>query len=301
MWRLFVRKIPPAAALRQRVPPAARRSRPGVFDFRVAPAFVVVPELSLTTMISDPIFYAFAIPAVIVTGLGKGGFGGALAMLSVPIMSLAIAPLTAAAIMLPILVVMDISSLIIYRRSFDATLLKIMMPATAVGVGMGYLTASLVDSSSVRLLVGLMALGFTLDYWFRPKLAPAKSHSRMKGTVFGTIAGFTSFVSHTGGPPFQIYALPLRLERTIYIGSTVILFAYINALKLIPYFLLGQFSTANLATSALLLPLAPAAIWAGARLVRLVPQETFYTYIYALMFVISLKLIWDGATALLWG
>lgn len=250
-------------------------------------------------MISDPLFYAFAIPAVIVTGLGKGGFGGALAMLSVPIMSLAISPVTAAAIMLPILVAMDISSLIIWRRSFDPTLLKIMMPAAAIGIVVGYFTASLVSDMAVRLLVGLMALGFTLDYWLRPKLAPARGHNRVKGTVFGTMAGFTSFVSHTGGPPFQVYALPLRLEKTVYIGSTVILFAYINALKLVPYFLLGQFNGANLATSAALLPLAPLAIWTGARLVRLVPQELFYRYVYALMFVISLKLIWDGATALL--
>lgn len=250
-------------------------------------------------MILDPVFYAFAIPAVVVTGLAKGGIGGSVGILSVPIMSLAISPVTAAAIMLPILILMDVFGLLIYRQKFDAGVLRLFIPVATIGVVIGYFTASLVSDGMVRLLVGLMAGAFVLDYWFRPKVVAAAAPSRLKGWILGTICGFTSFVSHAGGPPFQLYAMPLKLEKTAYIGTSVVLFATINALKLIPYFLLGQFGAQNLSTSAVLLPLAPLSIFAGAWIIRYVNQEVFYRMLYAILPLIAAKLIWDGAGSLM--
>jgi len=252
-------------------------------------------------MITDPLFYAAAIPAVILVGLSKGGFGGAMAMLGVPIMALTISPLAAAAILLPILVAMDAVGLVAYRRKFDPALLKLMMPAATLGIAIGYFTANLVNDAVVRLLVGLMAVVFALEYWLRSSGNTSARPSAARGWFWGTLTGFTSFVSHSGGPPFQIYTMPLRLEKLLFVGTSVVLFAYINAVKLVPYFLLGQFNTANLTTSAVLLPLAPVSTLAGVWLVKRVPQEAFYSVLYVLIFIVGIKLTWDGVDDLLWG
>ncbi len=247
------------------------------------------------TPISDPWFYVVAVPAVILVGLSKGGFGGALALLGVPMMALVIDPIRAAGIMLPILVAMDIAGLIAYRRRFDTKILQMMLPPAGLGIFIGWLTATWVSEAHVRLLVGVVALLFALDYFlgFAARRPPATPHWSKAG-FWGTIAGFTSFVSHAGGPPFAMYTLPLRLQPTLLAGTSVIFFAAVNATKLVPYALLGQFDQGNLSTSALLLPLAPLATLTGAWLVRVVAADLFYRIAYIAVFIVSLKLIYDG-------
>ena len=251
-------------------------------------------------MITDPWFYAIAVPAIALTGLAKGGFLGAAGGLAVPMMSLVISPVQAAAIMLPILNVMDLVGVIAYRREFDRANLRIMLPAAAVGIAIGWATAAFVTEAHVRLIIGLVALAFTLNYWLggggsRAAVGP----SRAKGSFWGMVSGFTSFVSHTGAPPFNIYMLPQRLPNAALAGTAVMFFTTVNIIKLVPYYALGQFSGANLTTSLLLLPLAPVAMLAGVWLTRRVPQEPFYKIAYASLFVISLKLIYDGVRAVL--
>lgn len=250
--------------------------------------------------ITDPWFYAVAVPAVILVGLSKGGFGGAMALLGVPLMALVISPVQAAAIMLPILIVMDAVSLWSWRGSYDSRTLRIMLPAGLVGIGLGWLTAAYVTVPMVRLIVGLVALAFTLRYlWLRYVGEPgARPHRPWSGRFWGLVTGFTSFVSHAGGPPYQMYALPLRQDPRIYTGTSVIFFSVVNVVKLVPYFALGQFDSANLATSAVLLPLAPVATLAGAWLVRKLRAELFYPFMYAMMAAAAVKLIWDGVTGL---
>ena len=250
-------------------------------------------------MITDPAFYLAAVPAVLLVGLSKGGFGGSFALLGTPMLALIIDPLQAVGIMLPILIVMDVVAVTAHRGQYDKRALAILVPAAIAGIGVGWLTASLVTAAHVRLIVGCVGLWFTLDYLIgrRGDDAPA-SHSQAKGTLFGAIAGFTSFVSHAGGPPFQIYVLPLRLAPTVFAGTSVLFFAAVNAVKLIPYFALGQFSAANLWTSALLLPLAPIGVFAGVWLVRRLPTKPFYLIIYTAVFLVSIKLIYDGLNGL---
>jgi hypothetical protein len=151
----------------------------------------------------------------------------------------------------------------------------------------------------VRLIVGLVAVVFTLNYWLSgsDKGEPA-AHNAPKAWFWGGVSGFTSFVSHAGGPPMQMYLLPLRLDPRLLAGTTVMLFAVINVVKLVPYGMLGQFSTAHLAASAVLLPLAPVSTWLGARLVRLVSPELFYSVTYTTLFAVGAKLLWDGAASL---
>jgi uncharacterized protein len=252
----------------------------------------------MNELLTDPQFYAAAIPAVLLVGLSKGGFGGAMGFVGVPLMALVISPLQAAAILLPIMILMDIVSLWTWRGLFDRQTLSIMLPGAMVGIGIGWLTAAMVTADMVRFIVGAVAIIFVLRWLYsqyRHGAGHATKPNRAAGTFWGTVAGFTSFVAHVGGPPFQVYALPLRLDPKVFTGTSVIFFAITNAIKLIPYFALGQFDSTNLTASAALMPLAPLATLAGAWLVRRMRPEVFYPFTYATVAVVALKLVWDGA------
>jgi uncharacterized membrane protein YfcA len=251
-------------------------------------------------MFTDIAFYAAALPAVALAGLSKGGFGGAMGMLAVPVLALVISPIQAAGIMLPILLVMDGISLFFYRRIFDRRTLAVMLPASIVGITVGWMTAAYVKEDFVRLLVGVISILFALNYWFGDRLrAKPMPPSSTKGAFWGTVAGFTSFVSHAGAPPFQMYALPLRLDKQVFVGTSVIFFAVTNAVKLVPYFFLGQFDAANLSTAAVLFPFAALMTVVGIWIVRVIDQSLFYGLSYIFVMVIGLKLTWDGAMSLL--
>lgn len=249
-------------------------------------------------MITDPLFYLVAIPAVLLIGLSKGGFGGSVALVGVPLMAVMIPPIEAAGILLPIMIVMDAIGLYAWRGRFDRALLLSMLPAAIGGIAVGYFAATLVSADGIRLLLGLLALWFAVEWFVRSRHRTAPSRrSLIRANVWGAISGFASFVSHAGGPPYQVYVLPLRLAPQVYAGTSAVFFAVVNAVKLLPYFLLGQFSAGNLATSAALLPLAPLATLLGVWLVRRVKPSVFYFVAYALLVPVGLKLVFDGADA----
>ena len=251
----------------------------------------------MISLISDPWFYAVAVPAVILVGLSKGGLGGAVGFIGVPVMALAMPPVQAAAILLPILVLMDLVSLWAWRGHFNRMILWQMLPAAMLGILIGLLTASMVSPGMVRLLLGVVAIVF-VGRWLYLQLAghsDRKSEpNAVRGAFWGAVTGFTSFVAHAGGPPFQVYALPLKLDPKIFTGTAVIFFAVTNAVKLVPYFALGQFDRTNLTVSLVLMPLAPLATLAGAAIVRRMRPEVFYPFTYGTVALIALKLIWDG-------
>ena len=150
----------------------------------------------------------------------------------------------------------------------------------------------------MRLIVGVVAILFTLDYWIGWRGARTPGPSVAKGGFWCTIAGFTSFVSHAGGPPVQMYLLPQRLEPRLFVGTNVIFFTAVNGLKILPYAALGQLGIDNLSTSVVLSPIAPVSILTGAWLVKKMNVDLFYRIAYIMIFVISLKLIWDGLSAI---
>ena len=251
-------------------------------------------------MISDPILYLYAVPAVILVGLAKGGFGGSISMIGVPLMALAISPVAAAGIMLPILIVMDVVGLLAWRGTFDRAVLRLILPASVAGVALGYATATMISIDGIRLLIGVLCLAFAGQWFLKARHAvEPKTPGKLSGIFWGTIAGFTSFTTHAGGPPFQVYVMPLKLAPAVFAGTTVIFFAVTNFLKLVPYFLLGQFSTENLLASAILLPLAPLSTLAGVWLVKRTNRERFYLITYALLIPVGLKLVYDGLISML--
>jgi uncharacterized membrane protein YfcA len=240
-------------------------------------------------------FYAMALIAAVLVGASKGGLP-VVGVLGVPVLALATSPVHAAGLLLPIFVVTDLFGLWVYRREYDHRNLMILMPAAIVGVGLGWATASIVPESLVTLIVGLIGIAFCLNYWLRGRHAVTPHRADVpRGLFWGTISGFTSFVSHSGGPPYQMYVVPQRLEKMIFAGTTTILFAVVNAVKLIPYWALGQLSLANLKTVAALFPFAIAATFIGVRLTRIIPEVLFYRLVLGALFLVSLKLVYDAA------
>lgn len=248
--------------------------------------------------VSDPLFLLVAIPAVTFLGLAKGGFSG-VGMAATPLVALVLPPLQAAAILLPILICQDIISVWVYRRDWSAWNLKVMLPGAIAGIGIAWALAAIVSDAAVRLIVGLIGFLFVLNVWFGPKALEPKKPNAWSGAFWGAGSGFTSTICQAGSPPFQVHILPQQLPKMTLVGTAAIFFAAVNALKIAPYFALGQFSTAGLGTSLLLLPLAIATNFLGIWLVRRTPQEVFYRIAYALVFAISAALIWQGGRELL--
>jgi uncharacterized membrane protein YfcA len=244
-------------------------------------------------------FYLVAIPAVIVLGLSKGGFSG-LSTLAMPMLSLVSSPVRAAAIVLPILIVQDWVSVWAFRRDFSSRNLIVLIPSSIIGVTLGWLLAARVSDDAVRLAVGVISIGFVVYMLIRDRLgrAPVTQPGVPTGVFWGSLAGFTSFISHSGAPPFQVYVMPQYLKPRVFAGTATMFFAAVNLLKIPPYFLLGQFSRENLTVSAGLMPVAVVSTFAGVWLVRRAPAERFYAIILALTFLIGVKLTYDAVRAL---
>lgn len=245
--------------------------------------------------IFDPYFVTIAVIAVLIVGLSKAGLLGSLGMVGVPLLSLIMPARDAAGVMLPVLLAMDAIAVYAYRKEVDWRVLRMMLPGAAVGTIVGWVLWAFVSDAAVLLFVGVITLLFILDALLpiRKKLEGLPP-SKPWGIFWGSFAGFTSFISHTGGPPFQIYVLPQRLPPAIYAGTSAVFFAIVNTSKLIPYFFLGQLNVHNLQLSAIFIPVGIVGVFAGIFLVRRISMKLFYRIAYWLVFLLALKLVWDG-------
>lgn len=252
-------------------------------------------------MITDPLYYMAAIPAVIFLGLAKGGFSG-IGVLAMPILALVISPIQGAAIILPILIVQDALGVWIYRRHWDRRNLAILLPGAAFGIVLATLFAARVSASDIALVVGLISVGFAgrrlFLEWRRVAIPPA-SAGLIPGLFWGMVSGFTSMIANAGAPPYQVYVMPQRLPRDQFVGTTILFFAAINWIKLPAFILLDQFNHDSLINSLVMMPLAVLSTWAGVILVRRVSPDGFYRYIYLLLLLVGVKLVWDGVSGMI--
>lgn len=252
-------------------------------------------------MIDNPWFYAAAVPAVLMFGISKGGFGGGLGTLAVPLMALVVSPVQAAGILLPILCLMDLLSLWAYRRKWIWTELRVLLPASLLGIGIGTWLFGYMSAAVIRLIIGIVAVVFTVHYIFARRKRPRGNlpdFPQTAGWIGGGVAGFTSFIAHAGGPPINMYLLRRPLNRTDFVATTVLFFAVVNYVKLIPYAWLGQLQTGNLLTSLVLAPLAPVGVMIGVYLHKRVSDRFFFGVVYVLLFFVGLRLIVDGVAKL---
>ncbi len=242
----------------------------------------------------DVWFWVAAVIAASAVGMGKGGLP-LVGMLAVPIMALVISPVMAAGLLLPVYVVSDMFGLYAYRREFDRRVLAILLPGAVVGIGVGWATATIVPEAAVTLLVGVIGVAFGLNLILKRKITVQPKRAEVApGLFWGALTGFTSFVSHAGAPPYQVYVLPLGLTKAVFAGTSTIAFAVINVVKLVPYYALGQLTVGSLQTAAILFIPAAIAVFAGVKLVRWLPEKLFFQIVTWALLVISLKLIWDG-------
>jgi len=237
-------------------------------------------------------YFVLAGLAALLVGLSKGGLP-TVGMLAVPLLSLFMSPVKAAVLLLPIYIISDMVSVWLYRKNFSAANLKILIPAGVLGVFVGWLTASVTSDSAVKLMIGFMGVGFCLNTWLRKTPQDKQPIDARKGWFWGTVAGFTSFISHAGGPPFQMYVLPQRLPKIEFAGTATLLFAVINAAKILPYQMLQPYSVDDLMRAANLIPFALVGTVLGAYITRKIADVWFYRLVQAGLFTVSLKLIAD--------
>jgi uncharacterized membrane protein YfcA len=243
-------------------------------------------------MITDPFAYLVASVAVACLGLSKGGFIG-FGLIATPLLALAIPPLEAAAILLPIMLAQDVFSAWSFRRDWDYRTLSLMLPGSVFGMALAWVLARHLDQALVRLAVGMIGIAFAASHWSGLR---TKTEDSASGLFWGVVAGFTGTLANAGGPPFLVYAMSQDLPKMTFVGTMAIFFLVLNAAKLVPFFALGQFSNPNLATSAMLLPLAIIANFVGIRLVQRIHPSAFYRISYGLVFAVSIGLTWQGLT-----
>ncbi|MEL6573071.1 MAG: sulfite exporter TauE/SafE family protein [Pseudomonadota bacterium] len=244
-------------------------------------------------------FWILASLAAFCLGMSKGGVPVVSAM-SVPLLALVISPVVAAGMLLPVYIAADVFGVYAYRKHCHLRIFQIFAIAMPVGVLIGYLTSSSVPDAVVTLVIGVTCFCFALYNLLRPTLLQEPRDPPVgSGLFWGTITGFTSFVSHAGAPPYQVYVLPLGLDKMTFAGTMTVAFAYINLVKLIPYYALGQITLANLQIAVWLVVPAVFGVFIGVKLVRHVPQKLFFQIVAWALFLISLRLIWSGTTGVL--
>ena len=244
--------------------------------------------------IADPWFYAVAVPAVLLMGLAKSGFASGFGALATPVLAIAVPVPQAAAIMLPLLLVMDAVGLQQLWPHRDRALLRLLLPAGLAGTVVGTLLFGVLPARAVSAVVGGLTLLFLAQRLFFPPRAEGRPASKALGRVLGVAAGFTSFVAHAGGPPISAYLLPLRLKPLVFAATMAVFFAAVNLSKWIPYAWLGLIDLRNMSTSLVLLPLAPVGVFTGVWLARRIRPVWFYRFAYSGMLLAGLKLLWDG-------
>ncbi len=248
-------------------------------------------------LITDPFFYAVAVPAVLLLGISKSGFGAGFGSLAVPLMALAVSVPQAAAILMPVLLVMDLLGLHAFRRHFDWKLIRFLLPFGLLGTVVGTLLFSLLDARLVAGIVGVFTLLFLAQRLAFPPRPDSPPPPRWLGALLTTTSGFTSFVAHAGGPPINVYVIPMKLPPVVFTATMAVFFFTVNLSKWLPYAWLGLLDLRNMATSLALLPLAPIGVLVGVRVAHRINAVLFYRFIYAGMLLTGGKLVWDGFIA----
>ncbi len=245
-------------------------------------------------LITAPLFYAVAIPAVLLLGISKSGFGAGFGSLAVPMLTLAVTVPQAVAILMPVLLVMDVLGIAAFRKDFDARLLRFLLPFAVLGLVIGALLFSMLNTRMVAALVGFFTLLFLLQRTFFPPKPDQALPPRWWGAVLTTVSGFTSFVAHAGGPPINAYAMALRLSPVTFTATMSLFFFVVNLCKWVPYYALGLLDTRNMVTSLVLLPVAPIGVWIGVHWARRIRPVLFYRFLSLGMLLTGVKLLWDG-------
>ena len=248
-------------------------------------------------MLSDPIFYLVAVPAVVFAGVSKGGFGSGAAFAATPVLALVVEPGVALGVMLPLLMLVDIATLRPYWGQWSWPDARALIVGGVPGVLLGVLLWQIAPADVFRILIGLISLGFVAWQLVGRRIytrSVIKALPDWVGLATGTVAGFTSFISHAGGPPVAVYLLSRGLDKTTYQATTVLSFWAINIVKAVPYGFLGIFTAETLIANLWLAPAALIGAWLGVKAHRMVPERLFFGLTYAMLVLAGGKLLYDA-------
>ncbi|MEM9393668.1 MAG: sulfite exporter TauE/SafE family protein [Pseudomonadota bacterium] len=244
-------------------------------------------------------FFAVTIFAVLLTGVSKSGFGGGLGVMSVPMMSVFVSPPFAAAVLMPILLVMDILIVVRYRKSWSRPVLMSLLPGAAVGLVLGATLFHAMDATTVRFAIGCLAFVFVAQFLLNQRNGQTQRRSwRGTSTVLGAISGLASYIAHAGGPPVKGYLLSQNLDKTTFVGTNTMFFFALNATKTIAYGVFGSMTTDSLMVSALVAPALFLGIFIGVRLHAFVDQRLFVRIVYGFLALTGVKLLHDSVPVL---
>ncbi len=247
----------------------------------------------------DFLFFCIAGPAVVFAGVSKAGFGSGAAFASASLLALVIEPGLALGVMLPLLMLIDFSSLKPYWGKWSKPDVTVLIMGGIPGVALGAILYQVASADVFRLLIGGISVGFVL-WQLSQKLSllrlTEKRWPTWVGPIAGIFVGFTTFVSHAGGPPAAVYLLGRQLDKTQYQATTVVLFWVLNIAKFFPYAALGMFTAQTLVANLVLAPFALLGTWLGVRAHAIVPERIFFGLTYTLLLLTGTKLIWDGLT-----
>jgi len=247
----------------------------------------------------DPIFFALAVPAVILAGISKGGFGSGIAFLATPILALVVDPGLALGVMLPLLMLVDAVTLRPYWRQWSLPDARLLILGGLPGVALGAALFRIANADHLRFLIGVIAVGFVVYQLITAPRAGPRAPRDLPwsiGLLAGLVTGLTSFISHAGGPPAAMYLLAKGMSKTSYQATTILVFWAVNIFKFVPYAFLGIFTTETVWANVLLAPFALIGAALGVYAHRLVPERVFFTVTYTILACAGTKLIWDALT-----
>jgi uncharacterized membrane protein YfcA len=257
--------------------------------------------MTLPALPTDLAFYAVGFAATFLMGLGKGAFGGGLAILGIPLLALVMDPIQAAIVTALLVAFMDIFALGSFPRSaWSKPDLVWLMPGLLVGLFVGFLVFEYVDRRLVALVIAVITLAFTAHYFARrgaPQTAiPVKPPLALAASAG---AGFTTYIAHAGGPPMALYLLRRGLTKTAFAATTVVIFTVANLVKLPGYIWSGLGEPGVFGKALALAPMVPVGVLIGRRLHDRLPQQQLYTLCYVLVGIAGLKLLYDATRALI--
>jgi uncharacterized membrane protein YfcA len=249
--------------------------------------------------IPDPMIFAVAIPAVFFAGMSKGGFGSGAAFAATPILALVLDPRMALGVMLPLLMLIDVVTLNSFWKKWHAPSAKVLVLGGIPGVALGALLYQIANADVFRLLIGAVALLLVLYQFARAQgwlVVAVQPFNARSGLMAGVVAGFTSFISHAGGPPVAIFLFSQGMSKTTFQATTVLTFWVVNILKFVPYSFLGIFSVQTLMIDLWMAPVAVLGAYVGIWAHRHVPERLFFSVTYVMLVASGSKLIYDALT-----
>ncbi len=250
-------------------------------------------------MTLDTAFFMLAIPAVLFAGISKGGFGSGAAFVAAPLMALIVDPALAVGLMLPLLMLIDVVTLKPFWKQWSWPDARLLIFGAGPGVILGALFWRSADADMLRIFLGVISLAFVAFQlsraanWIR---IPERPFHPLVGIFAGAVGGFTSFVSHAGGPPVTVYLLARGMNKTTYQATTVITFWAVNIFKAVPYAFLGIFTSQTLIAGLYLAPAAVLGAWIGVRAHHMIPERLFFTITSVLLTATGSKLLFDALT-----